>query len=317
MQDRNRTEAQKMTAAGQSSSTANTCAIVVTFHPEMAALLKLLSQLNRETDFLVIDNGSPKAEQFRTSILAYSRCLEFRELPENVGLAKALNLGLEEVQNRNYQFALMFDQDSRLGDLYVESMLESYREASALTAQKVAAVGPRIINPQSRRQTPFKLFSRFLFRSDQSFHGSRQLFRADFLITSGTLLPISCLQDIGLMKASYFIDNVDLEWCFRARSKGFELVGTDRAILYHAIGERSDDPLVRRGLLARHNPERTYYSSRNRVHLYGVSYSPWGWKLRDCVRFFIKFCWLLLTSPQRKQYWQNVTTGIRDSRKLS
>ena len=90
-----------------------------------------------------------------------------------------------------------------------------------------------------------------------------------------------------------------------------------RAILYHAIGERSDDPLVRRGLLARHNPERTYYSSRNRVHLYGASYAPLGWKLRDCVRFSIKFCWLLLTSPQRKEYWQNVTAGIRDARKLS
>ena len=47
------------------------------------------------------------------------------------------------------------------------------------------------------------------------------------------------------MKESYFIDNIDLEWCFRAKSLGFDLVGTDAAVLYHAIGERSSNPLVK------------------------------------------------------------------------
>jgi rhamnosyltransferase len=305
------------TVSQSDNATTNCCAIVITFHPEMAALLKLLSQLNRETDFLVIDNGSPDADRFRDSIAAYDRCLEYRQLPENVGLAQALNFGLEEAQSRNYSFALLFDQDSSLGDMYVESLLASYQEASALSEAKVAAAGPRVINPQTRRQTPFKLFSKLLFRTDRPFHDSRHLFQADFLITSGSLLALQYLDKIGPMKASYFIDNVDLEWCFRAKSLGFELVGTDRAILYHAIGERSDDPLVRRGILARHNPDRTYYSSRNRVHLYRLSYAPLGWRVRDRVRFLLKICWLMLTSPQRKLYWQNISAGIRDSRYLS
>ena len=305
------------TASLSEQTTTDSCAIVVTYHPEMAALLKLLSQLNRETDFLVIDNGSPEADRFKDSILAYSRCLEYRQLMENVGLARALNHGLEEAQRRNYRFALLFDQDSSLGDMYVESLLGAYQDALDLSSEKIAAIGPRVINPQTRRQTPFKLLSRIFFRSDRPFYGNRHLFQADFLITSGTLLPLSCLDDVGPMKASYFIDNVDLEWCFRAKARGYALAGTDRAILYHAIGERSNNPLVRKGLLAKHNPDRTYYSSRNRVHLYSVSYSPWGWKIRDSARFFIKACWLILTSAQRRQYWQNITAGIRDARNLS
>ena len=305
------------TTSQSDKSTTNCCAIIVTYNPEMAALLKLLSQLNRETDFLVIDNGSSQADRFRESIVVYTRCLEYRQLTENVGLAQALNYGLEEAQKRNYQFALLFDQDSSLGDMYVESMLTAYEEALEIGKRKIAAIGPRVINPQTRRQSPFKLFSKILFRSDRPFYDSRHLYQADFLITSGTLLALSCLDDIGPMKASYFIDNVDLEWCFRAKSRGYALLGTDRAILYHAIGERSDSPLVRKGILAKHNPDRTYYSSRNRVHLYGVSYSPWGWKLRDCGRFLIKACWLILTSPQRRQYWRNITAGIRDSQSLS
>ncbi|MAX06521.1 MAG: hypothetical protein CMQ08_00910 [Gammaproteobacteria bacterium] len=142
-------------------------------------------------------------------------------------------------------------------------------------------------------------------------------FVADFLITSGTLLIAKHIGTIGSMKENYFIDNIDLEWCFRAKSKGFDLIGTNEALLYHAIGERSPDPLVRAGIIAQHNPARTYYSSRNRVHLYGAAYSPIGWKLRDIVRFFIKVVWLLISSDDRKKYWQNIRSGIKDAKSLS
>jgi rhamnosyltransferase len=118
------------------------------------------------------------------------------------------------------------------------------------------------------------------------------------------------------MKESYFIDNVDLEWCFRAKSLGFDLVGTDAAVLYHAIGERSSNLLVKVGLLAQHNPSRIYYSSRNRVHLYGAAYPPLGWKLRDMIRFTLKASWLLISSGQRRQYFQNIRSGIRDAKTL-
>lgn len=125
------------------------------------------------------------------------------------------------------------------------------------------------------------------------------------------------IKEIGGMKENYFIDNVDLEWCFRAKSLGFDLIGTDAAVLYHSIGERSLSPLVRAGLMAQHNPSRTYYSSRNRTHLYTVNYSPIGWKLRDIVRFFIKSTWLVLASQDRKSYWHNIRLGIRDAKTLS
>ena len=293
-----------------------TCAIVVTFNPDITALLKLLGQLNRETDFVVVDNGSGKIRQFAESIEVYEHCRKLEQLPGNIGLAAALNLGLDYARNNGYEFALLFDQDSSLCDLYVSRLLQAYQEASGLTERKIAAIGPRIINPQTRSQTSFKLFSLVFSRSDRPFAGSRQYFEADFLITSGTLLPVSALDDVGPMKASYFIDNVDMEWCFRAKSRGFELVGTDQAVIYHAIGERSTNPLVRRGLMAQHNPARSYYSSRNRVHLYSQDYSPLGWKLRDLPRFFLKVCWLLISSPERGQYWRNITAGIRDARTL-
>ena len=137
------------------------------------------------------------------------------------------------------------------------------------------------------------------------------------MITSGTLLYLDALASIGGMKESYFIDNIDLEWCFRAKSKGYELIGTDEAVLYHAIGERSSNPLVRAGIMAQHNPQRSYFSSRNRVHLYSVDYSPAGWKFETSADLFLKTTWLLLTSRERKDYFKNILSGIKDAKLLT
>ena len=292
-------------------------AVVVTYNPDITALLKLVSQLNKETDFLVIDNGSVGIDELASSIMGYRRCIELIRLNENEGLAKALNRGINWARSRNYEYVFLFDQDSILCDLFIARMVDAHIEASRFSENGIAAIGPRIINPQTMRQAPFKLFSKIFWRSDRSFADQGEYFIADFLITSGSLLTLKSIDEVGNMKESYFIDNIDLEWCFRAKSLGFDLVGTDVAVLYHAIGERSSNPLVKAGLLAQHNPSRTYYSSRNRIHLYGAAYSPLGWKLRDMIRFTLKASWLLITSGQRRQYFQTIRSGIRDAKTLA
>ena len=50
-----------------SDITHQACAIVVTYHPDLTALLKLLGQLNKETDFIIVDNGSPEIDELADS----------------------------------------------------------------------------------------------------------------------------------------------------------------------------------------------------------------------------------------------------------
>ena len=293
------------------------CALIVTYNPDITPLLELLRQLNKETDFVVIDNGSLGIERLAESITAYKNCQKIIQLGNNEGLAKALNIGIKWALDNEYEYVFLFDQDSGLCDLFVSRMISAYKDACQNSQNHIAAVGPRIINPRTMRQAPFKLFNRLMLRSDMLFTNSNTHYIADFLITSGTLLVLRYIDEIGAMKEKYFIDNIDLEWCFRAKSKGFDLIGTDDAVLYHAIGERSFNPLVRAGIIAQHNPARTYYSSRNRTHLYSVTYCPLGWKIRDMIRFFIKSGWLLLSSHERKQYWHNIRSGIKDAKYLN
>ena len=176
------------------------CAVVVTYNPDITALLKLVSQLNKETDFLVIDNGSVAIDEVAASIVVYTRCIELIRLDDNEGLAKALNRGINWARFRNYEYVFLFDQDSSLCDLFMARMIDAHIEASRFSENGIAAIGPRIINPQTMRHTPFKLFSKIFWRSDRSFASQEKHFIADFLITSGSLLTLKYIAEVGNMK---------------------------------------------------------------------------------------------------------------------
>lgn len=291
------------------------CAVVVTWQPDIAMLLTLLDQLACQSCHIwVIDNGSANADSLDAAVSSRTSVTLLR-WNENKGLAAAMNAGLRLALDNAYPFVFLFDQDSTITDGFCAGMLNAWQRAAAVSTLPVAALGPRLQDPHSGRLTPFRLF-RPLQRSDRQVAGIADLFQADFLISSGCLFSQAALASIGQMKESYFIDNIDLEWCFRARNKGFALFGTDAATLLHAIGEPSSNPLVRAGWVVQHSPLRSYYSTRNRLHLYRQDYVPLSWKVRDCVRFALKSLWLLLGSRHRREYWRQIRRGIRDAGKL-
>lgn len=292
------------------------CAILVSFNPEATILLALVAQISKQCSFILIDNASGNTSEFLPTVEAQEHCVAAVSLPENIGLAGAMNIGLTQAQEQGAQFAILFDQDSAVPDDFVAGLLAAHKEAQSLSSKKVAAIGPRITNPATKRRTPFKIFSAMFHRTDRAYPRSKLLFEADFLISSGCLIVLDTLADIGVMKESYFIDNIDLEWCFRAKHKGFELAGCDHTHLFHSIGEASDSALVKAGLMVQHSPMRSFYSTRNRFHLYRLPHAPMGWRLRDFPRFVLKTMWLMLSSRDRAAYWENIRRGMREARAL-
>jgi rhamnosyltransferase len=204
-------------------------------------------------------------------------------LRDNFGIATAINMGVREAIRINATYVLLSDQDSLPAEHMVANLLTTYDECRKL-AFNVGAVGPTFTDMYTKITYPFQVQrpGRF-FYGHEAPTSDKPHIDALTLITSGTLIPVSVLQDVGLMREDFFIDQVDIEWCHRARSKGYRLFGTGLATMYQRMGESN----LRVWYLgwryeSAYSPLRIYYRIRNFVALCKLDYIDWRWKIRSC-----------------------------------
>jgi rhamnosyltransferase len=239
---------------------------VVTFNPDPPGLKELLARLaGQVASVLVVDNASAQRPDMHAgaSLIA---------LGLNVGIGAAQNVGIRTAAERGAGFVLLLDQDSLPAADMVAQLLRAHDRA-ALHGPPIAAVGARVVDPDGRHDG----FVRFR-------HGRYETvplpsedvgIDCDMLIASGTLIPMAAIDAVGGMAEELFIDKVDTEWCLRARSRGWRLLGAPQALLHHRLGEhavriwfgrwrelRLHQPfryyyMVRNGLLLRQSPHRT------------------------------------------------------------
>jgi rhamnosyltransferase len=113
------------------------------------------------------------------------------------------------------------------------------------------------------------------------------------------------------MRASWFIDHVDSEWCLRMRAQGWLLLGVSEAVLKHRLGDKVTRLwLLRWRQVAHHSPLRDYYMFRNSVLLAREPYVPLRWKLYFLSRLVQFAGFFLPFAPERGQRLRMMATGI-------
>jgi rhamnosyltransferase len=280
-------------AGSAAGAGASVCAVLVTYHPDPAALGTAIAAVRPQVAALVVvDNASPQ--------LAPADALDGDDVvllaqPRNIGLAAAQNVGIGWARSHGHSHVLILDQDSVPADGMVASLLEAARELSA--SARVGAVGPRFHDPREDTDAPFVRVAFPLSHKLRCTPQTRYL-QCDFLISSGALIPLAVLDDVGDMDAGLFIDNVDLEWSFRARARGYALFGVCAARMEHRLGDdRRALPGGRHQVV--HGPVRLYFIMRNRIALYRRRHTPRVWIAQDLPRVLAKFVvFSLLVGPR-------------------
>lgn len=283
-------------------------AVLVSHHPDPALLGTSLDALAAQVGIvIVVDNASPGSVVRETC--ARHGNVEMVSLPENRGLAAALNEGIAHARaTPEVSHVLLMDQDSVPETGMVNALKDALHRLSK--TRRVAAVGPRFRDPREHADAPFV---RIRFPVNRQLHcgGDRGEIACDFLITSGSLIPLAVLDAVGGMEEGLFIDNVDLEWCFRAVDRGYALYGVCAArMLHHHGAERQRVPGLPRDIVV-HAPRRLFYMMRNRVLLYRRAYTPKRWIAQDLPRVFVKLLLFSLLVPPRRANLRCMLRGLQ------
>jgi rhamnosyltransferase len=280
-------------------------AVVTSFNPSYD-IVSHVSHLRKLVQYVVVvDDGSSQDVSPILQALKEDGITVVRQ-PRNSGIASALNEGIRRARALwEPDWIITMDQDSTLGDNYVENALRSFQNA--------AAQGMRVglVSPESHNLKPVK-----------ALHANEDIVQAFDPMQSGCLIPVRVLDEIGLYDESLFIDCVDTDFNLRVRAAGYATavgVGCD---IRHSLGETRPMTIMGRHVrvagqdlqIIHHSPVRVYYITRN-IWRMVVRYFSTNrvWMLRRLWMEVESNIVRLAFGPRRTKFMRAWLIGIRDA----
>lgn len=254
-------------------------ATVVLFNPNLALLKRLYKSLYNQVDSIVFSDNSEdrsiKKDVKNWINQLISSDIIYLDLHKNHGIAYAQNKGIEVAKASGAKFVLLLDQDSALPDNMVSDLMTVYNSLITV-GHKVATVGPAFLDEKTNELA--KVIRHRKLRVHKSIPNQSNNFEvADYVISSGSLIPIEVLDEVGDMDEQLFIDWVDIEWGMRAKRYGYVSYIAPRVIMRHSIG----DEYVKFGHknINLHTDFRNYFIVRNSIYLSLYSKLPLNFKI--------------------------------------
>lgn len=280
-------------------------AVIVTYNPELNELKRLIGSIKLQVAHVaVIDNGS--REDLSLFLPGDNKQIIFNRLQQNYGIAKAQNIGIGLAKELGAEYVLLLDQDSIPADDMVSTLLAAAQN-QIKSGVKLACVGPRYLDGRQNNPPPFVRINGFRLER-QTCEQPDSVVDVDYLIASGSLVPIATLDAVGGMQENLFIDYVDIEWGLRAQYNGYRSFGVCAARMQHDLGENPVRFLGRN--IPVHSPLRHYYHFRNAIWLYRQPWLRFNWKTVDAMRLARKFIFYSLMTRPQLQHAKMMLLGI-------
>ncbi len=220
---------------------------VILYQPEKNVLENIRSYINLTEKLYIIDNSNTQSLIIH-QLQQYPQ-VNYLSMQGNKGIAAALNVGVHQALQDKIDYLITMDQDSQFtndvfyGYIYTaESLFKKFSNA--------AVIG---INYDGYSQK----------NPDQDIEV------ADEVITSGMIINLKIIKELGDFIEKLFIDYVDYEYCYRARKAGYLCLMVNKYKLNHQVGGMR--PIVKYGIHFRnhneHNAIRQYYMARNAIYV--------------------------------------------------
>ena len=199
--------------------------VIVLYNPcdEEMANVRRLSEAHAG---VIVDNSTEPA--FSGEQIGRMRYVALRE---NVGIAKAQNIGTDYIlKHTDATYIVFLDQDSTVEESYPEAIVNCY-ETIKKDFPRLGFLGPTTENKETGKTYKSVIHKDHALSAD--FIPRREL------ISSGGCTTKEVLEEVGLNDERLFIDYVDFEWCWRAKSKGYICGFTPRVTIKHMVGEKT------------------------------------------------------------------------------
>lgn len=259
--------------------------LVVVYNPNNSVFDSINSYIDDLDCLYVVDNSlSDNSKMFNNKKIKYIPNMD------NLGIARALNIGAENAISDNYKYLLTMDQDSKFekkGLSKLKYLIDNYEKNDELVksfGKNVDKVG--IFTPVHVINGDVSIMGISSSRYDSPVN----------VMTSGNIINLDLYKKIGGFKDWFFIDCVDFDYCLNLRRHGYNIIRANDIILHHELGSYVQKKMFGKTYSTfEHNYIRRYYIVRNRHYLYDIYHSDFSEYCeleKKCTMKEFKLVWL-------------------------
>lgn len=273
------------------------CAIITTYRPG-AALIQCVHSIRPQVGrIIIVDDGDSQDNVVK--LHAWFEGIEAMTIlhqPNNLGIAAALNRGVEQARKYGHKWLLSLDDDSIPNSDMVSRLC--WHLAQLQSQGRIGCLGMG----WHREEAPLEASRLPRWREKRG------------IITSGSLFSLAAFEVVGGFREEFFIDCVDYDFCLRLRARGYRVIQILEHGFQHSLGVSKQHRLLGLTIYTySHDPQRLYYLFRNSVvlALEHVCADP----LYSCAvikGLAGKLLEQMLWEPQKKRRFKALFSGICD-----
>ncbi|MCM8709411.1 glycosyltransferase family 2 protein [Clostridium sp. SYSU_GA19001] len=195
---------------------------------------------NKNYEIVIVDNGSQNnsVEEIKKSLPN----IKLIETGKNLGFAGANNVAIKYGLENNADFYLLLNNDTIVEPDFLDNMMEIFKNYS-----KVGIVGSKIMYYGNKKLIwyaggkvnwlKFRVEHFGLKEIDKGQYDNES--EVDFITGCNMLIKKEVLENIGLLEEDYFMYYEDVDFCIKAMMKGYKLIYTPKAVIYHKVSVAS------------------------------------------------------------------------------
>jgi len=230
-----------MNSLSESSSKYKVMGVVVLYKPDQDVIENISTYLDQVGQLMVFDNSDITYSEIIDEIKSLEN-INYISFGQNLGIARALNHAAQVAIEKGYKFLLTMDQDSK-APLNLVSTCVSIFEGS----NKVGLVTPLHASKFGTHIKPIG-----------------QIEKTTIAMTSGNLISLDVYKKVGGFEEDYFLDYMDIEYCFKLHLHHYDLIRINDLVLDHNEAALTEISLFKKKVHPHnHKPFRWYYKTRN------------------------------------------------------
>ena len=273
------------------------CAMITLYKPEVNKTLNNIKEILKYAGRVYLLFNSSIEDKF-----LYDERIKAIDNGGNIGLSKAFNIALKKASKEQFEYAVLFDQDSFLTSVNFSIMFNEFENVSK--DNMVMCIGPALNVYGNILPTPKWMYWK-------NINTAENVESLKNVITSGMILNIKEALKIGGFDESFPVDFCDFYFCYKALYNGYYVLKSKDAFIQHEIG--NSNMKIGKSTIHFHAPYRNYFLVRDTLRIvFRCKETPFSIRLRYFIFLLPRMILFLVKCDRKKERLKMYKLGFKD-----